>query len=34
MQGIEQAGVQALLEKDVSRDTGLHQFLSYSSAMR
>ena len=29
--GVEQAGVQALLEKDVSGDSGLHQLLSYSS---
>jgi hypothetical protein len=31
--GVEQAGVQALLKKDVSGDSGLHQLLNYSSAM-
>ena len=30
-QGVEQAGMQALLEEDVSRDSGLHHLLRYSS---
>ena len=30
MEGIEQAGVQALLEEDMSGDGGLHHFLRYS----
>jgi hypothetical protein len=31
MDGVEQAGVQALLEEDVGREAGLHHFLRYSS---
>jgi len=34
VEGVEQAGMQALLEKDVGGDTELHLVLSYSSAMR
>ncbi len=31
LQGVEQAGVQALREEDVSGDTGLHHLLRYST---
>ena len=31
VQGIEQAGVEALLEEDVGGETGLHHLLRYSS---
>lgn len=31
--GIKQTVIQPLLEKDVGRDTGLHQFLRYSSGV-
>ena len=31
VQGVEQAGVEALLEEDVGGQGGLHQFLRYSS---
>jgi hypothetical protein len=32
VQGIEQAGVEALLEEDVGGQGGLHHLLKYSSA--
>jgi hypothetical protein len=31
VEGVEQAGVQALLEEDVSGEGGLHHYLKYSS---
>jgi hypothetical protein len=32
VEGVEQAGVEALLEEDVGGKSGLHHFLRYSRA--
>jgi hypothetical protein len=34
VEGVEQAGMEALLEEDVGGEGGLHQLLRYSSAGR